>query len=307
MRLEHLMYFSEIARCKSLNKAAQNLFITQPALTSALDTLEKELGFKLLIRSYQGVALTPNGERLLSDCEQIFAITSQWKVLAEEEQSHEPIHIVANPAAYSSMITPLILELSSCHKGLNVFTYEVKNQAVLSYLEENEYSICIFSVLPKDEAQFQQKIKEKHCKLELLLEDQCRMMISPAHPLAMREHIMLADCSSLNLAMYPERDDPISAPLFKKYFTDGSHFHLSNLQNILQVVADNKAVAIMPYKIISKNPYVLNGQIALLEIIDYPQPLNYYIAYRKDNLKSDTYKHVIRLTKQVFQREILGE
>lgn len=305
MRLEHLMYFCEIARCGSINKAAQELFITQPALTFALDALEKELGFKLLIRSHQGVMLTPNGEQLLRDSKEILKITSKWKFLAEAEHNHEPIHIVANPAAYSSMITPLILELNQNHNGLKVFSYEVKNQAVLSYLEDNEFSIGIFSVLPKDEKIFYKKIKEKRYKMELLLEDQCQMLISPIHPLASQETISVTDFSTLNLAMYPEKDDPIASPLYKKYFSTGSLLHLSNLQNILQIVADNKAVAFMPQKVISKNPYVLNHQIKVLPILDYPQPLNYYIAYRKDDLKSETYKQVIRLTKTVFLREIL--
>ena len=305
MRLEHLMYLCEIARWGSLNKAAQELFITQPALTSALDALEKELGFRLLIRSYHGVVLTPNGEQVLRDSEEILKIASKWKYLAEAEHNHEPIHIVANPAAYSSMVTPLILELNQKHNGLRVFSYEVKNQAVLSYLEDNEYSIGIFSLLPKDEELFQKRIKEKRYKMELLLEDQCQLLISPKHPLALQKTISISDFSTLNLAMYPEKDDPIASPLFKKFFAAGALLHLSNLQNILQIVADNKAVAFMPQKVISKNPYVLNQQIKVLPISDYPQPLNYYIAYRKDNLKSETYKQVIRLTKGVFLREIL--
>ena len=305
MRIEHLKYFCEVARTKSINEAARNLFMTQPALTSALNVLEKELGFQLLIRSHSGVALTANGERLRSDCEQIFSITSQWPLLAEKEKhAHETIHIVANPAAYHAIITPLVLELDSYYKGLNVFTYEVKNQAIPSYLEDNDYSIGIISVLPKDETAFRQKVKDNQWKIDLLLEDTCQILMSTKNPLAQQEYLTLSDLSYLNLAMYPEKDDPIAAPLFKQYFHYGTLFHLSNLENILQVVVENKAVATMPGRMLSQNSYVRDGKIKPMEIADYQQPLNYYLLYRKKNLKSECYKNVIRLTKQVLLQEL---
>ena len=43
MRLDDLKYFVEVARCKSINQAAQNLYLTQPALTMALNSLNKNL------------------------------------------------------------------------------------------------------------------------------------------------------------------------------------------------------------------------------------------------------------------------
>jgi len=309
MRLEHLVYFCEIARCQSINEAAKNLFITQPALTTALNTLEKELGFKLVIRSHNGVALTPNGERILNDFEQILSIASHWKVIAEKEKNvHAPISIIANPAAYNSIITPLILELNTYYKGLDVFSYEVKNQAIPSYLESVEYSIGIISVLPKDEPILRQKAKNNHWQLDLLLEDQCKILISTKNPLTSKDQLTLSDLTSLNLAMYPEKDDTIAAPLFKQLFQDGTCFHLSNLENILQFVAADKAVAIMPGTLLAKNPYVLSRKIKIMELIDYPQPLNYYLLYRKKDLKkSDLYKNAIRQAKKVFQQEILAQ
>jgi len=55
---------------------------------------------------------------------------------------------------------------------------------------------------------------------------------------------------------------------------------------------------------LSKNSYVRDGKIKPMEIADYQQPLNYYLLYRKKNLKSECYKNVIRLTKQVFLQEL---
>lgn len=59
--IEQIRYFLEIVRRGSLNKAADHLYISQPSLSKQLQRLEKGLGCELLIRSYEGVELTPPG------------------------------------------------------------------------------------------------------------------------------------------------------------------------------------------------------------------------------------------------------
>lgn len=54
MRLEQLRYLIEIANSKSINKAAHNLYITQPALSIAINSLEEELNYPLLTRTKKG-------------------------------------------------------------------------------------------------------------------------------------------------------------------------------------------------------------------------------------------------------------
>lgn len=56
--------FNEVATAKSISKAAENLLISQPAVTQSIKTLEGELGGKLFIRTPKGVILTNEGEEL---------------------------------------------------------------------------------------------------------------------------------------------------------------------------------------------------------------------------------------------------
>ena len=65
MRLEQLEYLIAISKNRSLNSAAQKLHISQQALSASIKTLEEELGFDVLFRSYQGVSLTPKGAQLV--------------------------------------------------------------------------------------------------------------------------------------------------------------------------------------------------------------------------------------------------
>ena len=56
--------FYEVANAKSITKGAQNLNISQPAVTQSIKTLEDELNGKLFTRTQKGVELTHEGKEL---------------------------------------------------------------------------------------------------------------------------------------------------------------------------------------------------------------------------------------------------
>ena len=56
-----IKYFLELTKCLNFTKAAENLYIAQPALSRQIAKLEKELGFALFYRTKKKVSLTPAG------------------------------------------------------------------------------------------------------------------------------------------------------------------------------------------------------------------------------------------------------
>jgi len=70
IKFRHLNAFSAIARAKSFKLAAEQLSLTQPAISKTLKELEDILGAALMERSRAGVALTPEGEVFLQFAEQ---------------------------------------------------------------------------------------------------------------------------------------------------------------------------------------------------------------------------------------------
>ena len=66
MNTKYFESIIELARTKNFNRAAENLFITQPSLTYQINAIEQEIGFRLFDRSGKGATLTPAGEQFVS-------------------------------------------------------------------------------------------------------------------------------------------------------------------------------------------------------------------------------------------------
>ena len=58
LNLYHLRYFITLAHLEHYTKAAEQLLITQPSLSSAISSLEKELGVSLFEKNGRNVVLT---------------------------------------------------------------------------------------------------------------------------------------------------------------------------------------------------------------------------------------------------------
>lgn len=88
MTLIQVHYLIVIAETNSLNKAAEQLYVSQPSLTSAIKELEKELGVTLLYRSGRGVTLTNDGVEFLLYAKQLY---SQYEAVLENMEWAAPI------------------------------------------------------------------------------------------------------------------------------------------------------------------------------------------------------------------------
>ncbi len=66
MTLQQIHYILTIAECRSMNKAAEKLFIAQPTLTSAVKDVESEIGIPIFLRTHRGVSVTIEGTEFLA-------------------------------------------------------------------------------------------------------------------------------------------------------------------------------------------------------------------------------------------------
>lgn len=71
MTLTQLKYAVALSDAKSINEAAQELFISQPSLSAAIRDLEEEVGIELFMRTNRGVIITPEGEEFIGYARQV--------------------------------------------------------------------------------------------------------------------------------------------------------------------------------------------------------------------------------------------
>ena len=72
MELLHLNYFREVAAVENITKAAKKLYVSQPALSTAIARLEKELDFLLFERKGNRIELTEAGRCFLEYVNSVF-------------------------------------------------------------------------------------------------------------------------------------------------------------------------------------------------------------------------------------------
>ena len=73
LNLTILEYVVEVAKCGSISKAAQSLFISQPHLSNQIKAVEKQLGVTLFLRSARGIELTREGKIFVDEAQEILA------------------------------------------------------------------------------------------------------------------------------------------------------------------------------------------------------------------------------------------
>jgi DNA-binding transcriptional LysR family regulator len=81
--ISEFQLLSVLAQEMNMRKASERLFVTQPALSQRLQTIEKDWGTKLFIRSQKGLALTPAGEHVIQFVND---------TLVKQEKVRETIH-----------------------------------------------------------------------------------------------------------------------------------------------------------------------------------------------------------------------
>ncbi|MFP7364789.1 LysR family transcriptional regulator [Corynebacterium callunae] len=91
MNLDQLKYFLSVARIGQINRAAEELLISQPALSRQITALEDEVGAPLFLRHSRGVSLTKAGEILRDEAREIL---NRMQTVVDEIQSGE--HLITS-------------------------------------------------------------------------------------------------------------------------------------------------------------------------------------------------------------------
>lgn len=189
MRLEQLLYFVEVAHSNSISIAAENLYISQPALSRAIKSLEDELGVILLTRTVDGVRLTQAAENLLPDMQKILdgikhleQHARQFAPTCSAETDFEgTFNLFTLPVIADSLLPSAIEAMRDKYPAMriNVQMLDMNNPLTLAVPPECDLliSINLENLLDAD-------IAQSALHMEPLFVGNSFLVVSKSHPLA---------------------------------------------------------------------------------------------------------------------------
>lgn len=206
MNLNSFIYAIEIERCGSINRAAQNLYLSQSNLSSSIKSLEDELGYKIFNRTSKGIAPTPEGYLFLQSA----------KAIQAELDKIYNIPFCINSAADISLSATWSSQFLR-----NFIDFKAKNQPNIqdSYketgliqnfqdIQENRYRLAIFYCFHSRAAYHQEEAQKTNLAVELLASDiPAVALLSRNHPLSKKTVLSLKDIHRYPLALFEDFED----------------------------------------------------------------------------------------------------
>lgn len=206
MNLDQLKYFNAVAETSSMTAAADALYVSQSALSLAIQSLERELGFYLFIRTNHGVELTAFGQSIYEETQKIDSVLAdiQQKVLQENKKI--TIKIATIPSAAYSLLFSILQPFHAVYPDVKVQIEENPMPANLVNVSINDYSFIITTASQQDNAldHISGVSKRKKLTAQRLYNDQLLLFCSTAHPLAKQNSVALTDLKRYPIILTPK-------------------------------------------------------------------------------------------------------
>lgn len=118
--LDQVRGFVAVGRRMSITLAAQDLCLTQSAVSRQIHTLEEQLGIKLLHRGYRAITFTPEGERLFRSADG--AVQQLQDVMGEIRTTAvlRPVTLSASIGVTGLWLLPRLNRFQSLHPGVDI-------------------------------------------------------------------------------------------------------------------------------------------------------------------------------------------
>lgn len=138
MEIRQLEYFLTVKNAGSFTRAAEHLYVSQPAVTSAIRSLESELGITLFDRSQGKASLTAEGRIFSAHVEEIMkgVVTTIRDMDAMKSLSSGTLAIGISSFLSLPSVLSLIARFLSDHPGIECRVQEGPAEAVAALLEK---------------------------------------------------------------------------------------------------------------------------------------------------------------------------
>jgi LysR family hydrogen peroxide-inducible transcriptional activator len=234
-----LEQFITLARTKNFTRAAEELHLSQPALSRAIQRLEDEVGQPLFDRRPREVVLTKPGELLVSRAKKILDLVEDTFTELAESGEHGQIRLGAIPTIAPYFLPKLLSTFAEKFPRISVTVQEDTTNLLIRRCADGELDLAIVA-LP---------IHAKAIQIEPLFSEELLFVVPRGHPLATTKDLTLkavkdypfvmlneAHCLSENITSFCQRQSvhPISIE------------RTSQLTTVQELVSLDHGVSIIP-------------------------------------------------------------
>ena len=198
LNFHQLRIFYNVARSKSFSRAADQLNISQPAVSIQIKELEKSMGADLFHRRSRGLQLTEVGETVYSYAHRIFALSSELREAVQDLQGLRTGHLTlgasTTPGEY---ILPVAIgRFRRQHPGIQVELKISNTRSIVTHLLQRELDLGMIG----------SRLEEGSAELEMstYVMDEIVLVTGAANPLAGRRNLSLEDVMHEGLVVREE-------------------------------------------------------------------------------------------------------
>lgn len=207
MTLLQLKYIVKIVDCGSMNEAARALYISQPALSSSVKELERELNIEIFTRSTQGIALTADGAEFLTYARQVI---EQADLLEERYKSTKPRPQLCSVATqhYMFAVEAFVDMIRSIHSDEYEFSIrETRTKNIIKQVSDMRADIGILYLSDYNKDVIGKLLREKHLEFHPLFRAKLHVFLSRNNPLAARKSLSLEDLKPYPFIQYEQGEE----------------------------------------------------------------------------------------------------
>lgn len=295
MNIKEIIYFLEVVKETNFTKAANNLYISQPALSKSIKNLEKEVQTQLIERNTKKFNLTYEGEIFYENAKKSIDIinTEIFKLQDSITNCRKTLTLGIPPVIGSVYFTSAVAKFKQEHPDIDIqIVEEGANNIKCKVVDESiELGAVIFPV------------EEDNIITSKIVSGDIMLAISKDHPLANRKSIDMKELKDERFIVFNENfmmyDKTINA-CKDSGFEPNIVMKVSQWDFILEMVGLNYGIAMMPKPIVQR--YKMNG----VNMISISNPeINWNIGFivKKDKYMSKTLKLFVEYATDHIRKE----
>jgi DNA-binding transcriptional LysR family regulator len=297
--LRQFKVFEMVARHLSFTRAAEELFLTQPAVSMQIKQFEDHLGLVLFERLGRKIYLTEAGKEIYRLSRDITVKLEETAAIVDEMRGAEGGHLVVSVASTVQYFAIRLLAGFRRHyPKVNVSLKVTNHKGLLQLLDQNETDIVLMGTPP-----------ENHdLKYEFLL-DNPLVIIAPAnHPLQGLKNITLPTLSDQTFLMREQGSGTRTS--VEKFFTEkgvsvSASMEMNNNSAIKLGVEAGLGLGIVSSHTIDAE--IDTGRLVILDVEAFPLMRKWYMVRREGKRLSEVgnaFEEFVRTEKMNFVRSL---